>query len=152
MTEFLAEYGLFLAKAFTVIIAILLVVAGIGAAISKRKESRDGHIDIKNINQHFEEMQQEIEDEVLDEARLKQLHKEQKKRDKQEAKERKKALKKGDEQEPERKRIYVLDFDGDLHASQVEWLREEINAVLRRNFSPLSTPTYPVFPAFRSAT
>ncbi|WP_432695390.1 protease SohB [Marinobacterium sp. YM272] len=131
MTEFFAEYGLFLAKALTLIIAILLVVAGIGSAVSKRREAREGHIEIKNINQHFEEMQQELEDEVLDEARLKQLHKEQKKRDKREAKERKKALKNKDaEQEPERKRIYVLDFDGDLHASQVELLREEINAVL----------------------
>lgn len=130
MTEFLAEYGLFLAKAFTVVIGILIVVAGIGTAISKRKESREGHVEIKNINQHFEDMQQDIEDEVLDEARLKQLHKEQKKRDKRDAKERKKAIKKGAEPEPERKRIYVLDFDGDLHASQVEWLREEINAVL----------------------
>ncbi|TCK08869.1 inner membrane peptidase [Marinobacterium mangrovicola] len=130
MTEFLAEYGLFLAKTLTLIIGILLVVAGVGAAVSKRREAREGHVEVKHINRHFEEMQQEIEDEILDESRLKQMHKEQKKRDKQEAKERKKAAKKGTEPEPERKRIYVLDFDGDLHASQVDWLREEISAVL----------------------
>ncbi|MBR9882995.1 MAG: protease SohB [Oceanospirillales bacterium] len=130
MTEFLADYGLFLAKTLTVIIGILLVLSGVGSVVARRKEGRDGHVEVKNLNQHLEEMQQDIEDEVLDEERLKQLHKEQKKQDKLEAKERKKALKKGEEPAPERKRIFVLDFDGDLHASQVDWLREEISAVL----------------------
>ncbi|GGC02751.1 protease SohB [Marinobacterium zhoushanense] len=130
MTEFLADYGLFLAKTLTVIIGILLVLSGVGSLVARRREAREGHVEVKNLNQHLEEMQQDIEDEVFDEQRLKQLHKEQKKADKREAKERKKALKKGEEPAAERKRIFVLDFDGDLHASQVDWLREEISAVL----------------------
>lgn len=130
MSEFLADYGLFLAKTLTVIIGILLVLSGVGSLVARRREAREGHVEVKNLNQHLEEMQQDIEDEVFDEQRLKQLHKEQKKADKREAKERKRALKKGEEPAPERKRIFVLDFDGDLHASQVDWLREEISAVL----------------------
>lgn len=130
MSEFLADYGLFLAKTLTVIIGILLVLSGVGSLVARRREAREGHVEVKNLNRHLEEMQQDIEDEVLDEQHLKQLHKEQKKQEKQEAKERKKALKRGTEAEPERKRIFVLDFDGDLHASQVDWLREEISAVL----------------------
>ncbi|MBV1789174.1 protease SohB [Marinobacterium sp. D7] len=130
MSEFLADYGLFLAKTLTVIIGILLVLSGVGSLVARRREAREGHVEVKNLNQHLEEMQQDIEDEVFDEQRLKQLHKEQKKADKREAKERKKALKKGEEPAPERKRLFVLDFDGDLHASQVDWLREEISAVL----------------------
>jgi len=130
VSEFLADYGLFLAKTLTVIIGILLVLSGVGSLVARRREAREGHVEVKNLNRHLEEMQQDIEDEVLDEQHLKQLHKEQKKQEKQEAKERKKALKRGTEAEPERKRIFVLDFDGDLHASQVDWLREEISAVL----------------------
>lgn len=130
MTEFLTEYGLFLAKTLTVIIGILLVVGMTGALVSRRREAREGHIEVKHLNDHLEQMQHEIEDVVLDEQTLKQIIKEQKKQDKQDAKERKKALKRGDSVEPERRRVYVLDFDGDLHASQVDWLREEISAVL----------------------
>lgn len=130
MTEYFAEYGLFLAKTLTIIIGILLVMSGVGALVARRKEAREGHVEIKNLNRHLEQMQQDIEDEVLDEERLKQLHKEHKKQDKRDAKERRKGLKKGEDAPPERKRIFVLDFDGDLHASQVDWLREEISAVL----------------------
>ena len=130
MTEFLAEYGLFLAKTLTLIIGVLVLFAGIGSVVARRRDARDGHVEVQNLNDHLEQMREELESEVLDQETLKQQHKEQKKRDKQEAKARKKALKKGDKAEEPRKRVYVIDFDGDLHASQVDWLREEISAVL----------------------
>ncbi len=130
MTEFLAEYGLFLAKTLTLIIGILLLFAGIGGLLARRRDQREGHVEVKNLNDHLDEMREEIESEVLDPQLLKRRLKEQKKQEKRDEKARRKALKKGEEPEPERKRIYVLDFHGDIHASHVDWLREEISAIL----------------------
>jgi serine protease SohB len=130
VTEFLAEYGLFLAKTLTLIIGILLLFAGIGGLLARRRDQREGHVEVKNLNDHLDEMREEIESEVLDPQLLKRRLKEQKKQEKRDEKARRKALKKGEEPEPERKRIYVLDFHGDIHASHVDWLREEISAIL----------------------
>jgi len=129
MTEFLTEYGIFLAETITIVVAIAIVIALIAGAAARRKQDRDGEILVHSLNEHFEDMQHALEDSVLDEFRLKQMAKEEKKRDKAEAKERKKAVKRG-EDEPDRKRIYVLDFDGDIHASDAESMRQEVSAIL----------------------
>ena len=130
MTELLAEYGLFLAKTLTLILGVLLAIAGIGALVARRREQREGHVEVRNLNEHLDEMREELESEVLDPQLLKQRHKEQKKQDKRDRKARKLALKQGAEPDAERKRVYVLDFYGDIQASHVDWLREEISAVL----------------------
>lgn len=129
MSEFFTEYGLFLAETITIVVAIGVVIALIAGAASRRRQDRDGEIQVQSLNEHFEDMQHALEDSVLDEFRLKQMAKEQKKREKSEAKEQKKAAKKG-EDEPDRKRIYVLDFDGDIHASDAEAMRQEVSAIL----------------------
>lgn len=130
MTEFLAQYGLFLAKTLTLVVSILLLVVIIGGLKARRRQQREGHVEVRKLNEHLDEMREELEAEVLDPQLLKQRHKAQKKQDKQDAKARKQALKRGEAAEAERKRVYVLDFHGDIHASAVDWLREEISAVL----------------------
>ena len=132
MSEFLFEYGLFAAKAFTGLIVVLLLIAGILLVSSRhRRDDRDGEVDVTSINDTYEDMKDTVEAAVLDKEAYKQLLKEQKKQDKLESKQRKKGAKKsGDHQQEEKKRIYVLDFDGDIKASEVEPLREEISAVL----------------------
>lgn len=130
MTELLAEYGLFLAKTLTLILGVLLVVAGIGTLVARRREQREGRVEVRNLNEHLDEMREELESEVLDPQLLKQRHKEQKKQDKRDRKARKQALKQGSAPDAERRRVYVLDFYGDIQASHVDWLREEISAVL----------------------
>ncbi len=141
MTEFLAEYGLFLAKAITVVVAVVLAVAGIVmAASSSRKSSSEGDIEVVCLNDELEDMRHCLEEAVLDKIDYKAQLKAERKQEKADEKARKKELKalkkKGvvkidDEAEAERaKRFYVLDFDGDMHASEVEQLREQISAVL----------------------
>lgn len=132
MSEFFFEYGLFAAKAFTGLIVFLLLIAGIIMVSSRnRRDDRDGVVDLTSINEFYEDMKDTVEAAVLDKDAYKQLLKEQKKQDKLDNKQRKKDAKKGVEQEQEeKKRIYVLDFDGDIKASEVEPLREEISAVL----------------------
>lgn len=132
MIDFLANYGLFLAKALTIVGSIVLVVAAIGAVASRnKKDSGDGYIDIHSMNETLDDMEDALKEAVLDNDLYKQQQKDEHKREKAEAKARKKALKKGTATaEPERKRVFVLDFDGDIKASELEPLREEITAVL----------------------
>ena len=132
MSEFFFEYGLFAAKAFTGLVVILLLVAGIIMVSSRnRRDDRDGEVDVTSINDLYEDMKDAVEAAVLDKDAYKHLLKQQKKQDKLESKQRKKEAKNTPAQEPEdKKRVYVLDFDGDIKASEVELLREEISAVL----------------------
>ncbi|SFG42207.1 protease SohB [Neptunomonas qingdaonensis] len=132
MSEFFFEYGLFAAKAFTGLIVVLLLIAGILMVSSRHhRDDRDGAVDLTSLNEFYDDMKDTVEAAVLDKDAYKQLLKEQKKQDKLESKQRKKDAKKGVEKEQEeKKRIYVLDFDGDIKASEVEPLREEISAVL----------------------
>ena len=126
----MAQYGLFLAKTLTLIGGLLLLLGGVAALLERKKEQHEGHIEIKSLNDRYEEMKTDIEAAVVDEALAKQHEKARRKQEKAEARALKKLLKKGGEPEKSRKRVFVLDFDGDIHASDAERLREEITAVL----------------------
>lgn len=129
MIEFLSEYSLFLAKSVTIVLAIITVVAGIAVVSSRsKKDSKQGDIEVIHYNDELLEMKETLEASILDNAQLKAMHKEEKKKEKEEKKALKKNPPKADE--PRRKRLFVLDFDGDIKASEVEPLRQEISAVL----------------------
>ena len=136
MTEFLFEYGLFAAKLATFVIAILVVVIVSVGATRRVKKSMKGHIETTRVNDEIEAMQTAIDAGVSDPDTFKQHFKQQQKQKKLERKARRKALKQsaaGDQDAvtaDARKRIFVLDFDGDLRASAVARLRREITAVL----------------------
>ena len=122
--EFVINYSLFLAKAVTIVAAILFVVVGIIAASSRAKKEQDGQIEVTLINDNYNDHEQALKAVVLDDEALKKEAKSLKKKQKEDKKKQSKA-----EQE-QKKRIYVLSFDGDIKASAVESLREEISAVL----------------------
>jgi serine protease SohB len=130
--EYLYDYGLFFAQAGTIVAAILIVLASIFTMSHRQKGEEEGHIEIRHLNKKYLAISESIEEVVSDEEALKQHAKEKKKKDKQEAKEAKKKRKKaaGDDCDESRKRLYVLDFDGDIKASAADNLREEISAVL----------------------
>ena len=48
--QFLAEYGLFLAKAITIVIAILLAVGGIISLAMRQKKPASGELEITHID------------------------------------------------------------------------------------------------------
>ncbi|MEM8563435.1 MAG: protease SohB [Pseudomonadota bacterium] len=130
--EFIYDYGLFLAQALTFVVAILVVVAGIVAIGQRQKaDAQEGHIEVKNLNEKYEHIGRSIRQVVADPVSLKSERKAEKKAKKAEAKAAKKKQGKSDlEPGHKRKRLYVLDFDGDLKASATDNLREEISAVL----------------------
>lgn len=136
--EFLAEYGIFLLKALTIVVSIVLVVTGIAAVSGKQKPNHDGHITVNKVNDDLEEYKEVLEDSLYDKDELKELEKARAKEDKEKAKAEKlkaKADKKAGKTESEavelvNKRVFVLDFDGDIKASAADLMREEITAVL----------------------
>ena len=121
--EFLTQYGLFLAKTVTFVVALLIIIAAIGGLIMRQKSAHENKIEVKKLNTHFENMASAVKSVMLNKHDLKLDQKAQKKRLKQESKQSK-------DQQVVKKRIYVLNFDGDIKASSVETLREEISAIL----------------------
>ena len=132
MVDFLANYGLFLAKALTVVGALLLVLMAVAAVASRnKKDNKEGYLSVHSMNETLEDMEHALKEVVLDPEVYKHQLKAEEKQDKADAKARKKALKKAEPApEADRKRVYVLDFDGDIKASELEPMREEITAVL----------------------
>jgi serine protease SohB len=124
MMDFLAQYALFLAKTLTFVIAILITMVGITALVLRNKKS-PGTIYIENVNEKMSEIRDALQSETLSKAALDKLKKEKKKQQKAE----KKKLKK-DKEEKIKSRLFVVNFDGDIRASQVHALRETITAIV----------------------
>lgn len=125
--ELLSEYGLFLAKIATVVIAIA-VIAVLIVNLTQRKRQR-GELRITRLSEQYKEMQEDMSVALLDGHQQKLWHKAQKKKLKLEAKAAK-AKAKQDHQETVKPRVYVLDFKGSMDAHEVTSLREEVTAVL----------------------
>jgi len=127
--EFLTEYGLFLAKVVTIVVAIVIVIIVLVATSYKARKSDLGHIEIKNLNENLKSVTHSLRETILPAAVLKQQLKEEKKEEKQKQKELKKSLKQDSEEVTSKPRLYVVDFEGDVQASAVTQLREEITVI-----------------------
>lgn len=123
------EYGLFLAKIATVVVALVIVISLI-SNVAQRKKHQRGELRVTRLNEQYKTMQEEIAVALLDTHQQKQWHKEQKKKEKQEAKAAKARAKRGENAPSGKATLYVLDFKGSMDAHEVASLREEITAVL----------------------
>jgi serine protease SohB len=131
--EFLYEYGLFLAKAVTLVGAVLVLVSMVVAlGARQRTEQVEGHIEIRNLNERYRHFGDVIRDVVEERHTVKVQKKAEKKAEKARARAAKKSRSPEGETPGRRKRLYVLAFDGDLKASATDNLREEISVVLPR--------------------
>ncbi|MBX2886177.1 MAG: protease SohB [Granulosicoccus sp.] len=140
MAEFFADYGLFFLKVFTFVVAIIVVIFAIAAVASRNKKGQpEGHIEIKKLNDSMDSLRDSLKQTLMNPALLKQSMKEKKAEEKAKAKAEKKAAKSAAKQrgkgqtvveEPRTRAVYVVDFNGDLRASAVSSLRQEITAIL----------------------
>ncbi len=124
-----AEYGLFLAKIVTVVVAIAIVIALI-ANLTQRKKAQRGELRVTRLGEEYKEMKEEVGAALLDPHQHKQWHKNQKKKNKQEAKAARARAKRGEAVPASKPTLYVLDFKGSIDAHEVSALREEVTAVL----------------------
>jgi serine protease SohB len=126
--EFLAEYGLFLAKTVTAIIGFAVLAAIIMSSGQKNKQGDDkGELEISPLNDQYDDISEAMSIALLQpaaqKAQAKKYRKEHKKRAKSEAKN-------TEQQTDDQKRVFVLKFNGNVSASAVTNLREEITAIL----------------------
>jgi len=116
MSEFFIEYGLFLLKTVTLVAAVVVIIGT--AAAAGRKSSSEG-LEVENLNQKYQDLASGLRKIVLRKDEWKAEAKAEKARLKAEAK--------SSERRP---RSFVIDFKGDLKASAVPSLREEVSAIL----------------------
>lgn len=111
---FLAEYGLFLAKSLTLVFLLLFAVSAI-VNLTRNSPRGDG-LEVRPLNQHYDDLEATLRGATMSWRELRKhrrrLRKEQRARSK------------------ERNWVFVLRFQGDLRAGEVDNLREEISAIL----------------------
>ena len=116
--ELLQEYGLFLAKTLTVLLALLIAAVIVAAQSSRREERSRDRLEVTRLNDRYQAMELALQRKLITGKRFRQL-----------AKLKTKQLRAHAEQEQQR-RVFVLNFHGDIRASQVENLRQEVSALL----------------------
>jgi len=121
MEDFFANYGLFLAKTITFVAAVLVIIAA-GAAASRKVSGGEG-LKVENLNDRYRKLAGTLKRSVVNRKAAKALAK----AEKAAAKKAAKSASKSDESRP---RTFVVDFKGDIKATGVAALREEVSAVL----------------------
>ncbi|HVK60786.1 MAG TPA: protease SohB [Bdellovibrionales bacterium] len=117
--EFTLDIASFALKTFMIVAAIAIVLLIIIQSGMRSRKSRHG-LDIENLNDRYDDFRHLMQSELLDKKELKNLLKSEKKEEKKAAK----------KEEPKLPRIFVMDFDGDIRATAVQDLREQITAIL----------------------
>lgn len=120
--NFLTEYGMFLAKFGTVAGLLLIIAIAIAVLVMKSKAEGEEHLEIKSLNQKYENMELMLKSAILAKKEFKKTIKDTKAKHKQEEKK--------PSTNENKRRLFILDFDGDIRASGVASLREEITALL----------------------
>ena len=129
--EFILDIAEFLLQAIILLGVFLIAFAGV-MALSQRKRGagEEGTVEARSLNERFEMHEEAVRAVTEDPLESKARGKDQKKEKKAKRKAIKQALKAEDDGEARRPRVFVLDFDGDMQASQVDQLREEVSAIL----------------------
>lgn len=127
--EHVYQYLVFLAEAVTVVIAVLVVLSAIVSLSMRRHSSETGHLEVRKLNDRLQGLRHSVEEVLLDPASFKKARKQEAKSNKQEVKATSKA-RKTQSDESQKRRVFVIDFEGDLQASKIDHLRTEITALL----------------------
>jgi len=117
--ELLGELGIFAAKVILIVVAIVLIIGAIARA-TRRGGADEGKGDLRltRLDERWKRTTQRMQRAFLGAKAWKA-------KDKAE-----RLAKKGKPPAPERPRVYVLDFDGNIRAAQVVGLREEVTAII----------------------
>ncbi len=120
-SDFILEFGIFFAEVLSVILLISIAVLFIFFAITRSRPDMEGQIEIRNLNQKFDQMRLILNSVLLPKKEYKKSLKDYKS-------DHKKTKNRPDDDK--RNRLFVISFKGDIKASEVTSLREEITAIL----------------------
>ena len=116
MLEIFLEYGLFLLKVITVLISVIVLISFVAA--SKKSNTSEG-LEIENLNEKYKGLSDSLNKAVMEKDEWKKKQKSEK------------AIAKKNKKKKTRKpKAFILDFIGDIKASAVPSLREEVTAIL----------------------
>lgn len=113
----LFQLAMFTAKVMIVAVFIVFILFMFATILTKGKEKAKAHLRVKNLNEKYNEAVEDILHETCNKKQLKKFYKD------------KKASKKATENTPSNN-VFVIDFVGDMKATTVTNLTEEINAIL----------------------
>jgi serine protease SohB len=116
--EFLMDIGMFSGKVLVLVLAVAALLLLFFSLLMKARQAKP-LLSVENLNEKFDLMGRALKASVFDAKTLKS-----------EAKARKKQKKSEKKAPVDKKRIFVLDFEGDIRASHLENLREEITSLL----------------------
>jgi serine protease SohB len=125
MADFLFQYGLFFAKAATIVATVVVIAIVMANLLHQLRSHSADHLEVRNLNHRFRDLADSLKHALLTPDEWKKEVKAHKAEDKARAK----AAPAGGA--AARPRIFVLDFHGDLTASATASLREEISALLQ---------------------
>ena len=132
--EFLIEYGLFLAKVVTIVVALVVLVTLLISARQPGPQGEPGRLEVKHLNDAYEQVTKSLNQAMMSPEGQKAAQKAAKKTEKQRLKAEKAALKRSSNEADLKalpiSRVFVLNFDGDIEASAVSSLRQEVTAIL----------------------
>ncbi len=120
--EFVTDYGLFVAKLATLSVFLFALAFGLVVIRKRGKAEHEERLEVKCLNDKYDSMALTLRAAIGPKHAFKEAYKAFKARNK--------ARIKGAGESGSRKRVFVLRFQGDLRASAVAALREEITAVL----------------------
>ena len=116
MLEIFLEYGLFLLKVITVLISVIVLISFVTA--SKKSNTSEG-LEIENLNEKYKGLSDSLNKAVMEKDEWKKKQKSEKA-----------IAKKNKKKKTKKPKVYILDFIGDIKASAVPSLREEVTAIL----------------------
>lgn len=117
MWELLAEYVGFLLRIVTLLVALVILIVSVTAI--KRSREGDEQLQVQELNERQQDLCLSLQEEWLDSKAIKKLHKEREKKAKADL-----------ASQSTRPRVFVLDFKGDLDATQAPVLGREISLLL----------------------
>lgn len=117
--ENFVNFVFFALSTLLIVVAAIFIIGSFFSLLSKAKQEvaklAKGKLEINKIGDDYKETKEELLGTLLDKKEYKKHLKEQKKLDKQ---------------DKPKEKVFVINFKGDMHASQVENLRKEVSSVL----------------------
>jgi serine protease SohB len=118
--EFIQDYGLFLAKTLTLLVATLILLGGLATLLTRDRVKEREQLTVRRLNDRYRDMERTLRQGILGRRARRRLARQFKR-------ESKLAEKARDEKRP---LVFVLRFHGDIRATRVEDLRQEVSAIL----------------------
>ena len=108
--ELISNYGLFLLKTITIVVSIIIIISVI---VNSKKNTTEGGLEVQSINKDLDSLEEGIKKNILSKQEFKKFVKSKKKNSKKLS-----------------NKIFVIDFKGNIKASEIISLRREISGIL----------------------